>query len=411
MYGSPKDVRYNLRLFFIDGMAYMPSLTLISVATVIPFFLERLSASTFQIGLAAALAGICALITQPLFGSLASRAKNTSRAFGQILLLQRLVFLAFIICIPFLSYNYALLIRMFLIFWGLFNLFVGSYGVFFPMILLTLIPPEKRGAIRGFGSAAGSVLSMGATALIPVVLYNISFPYNFTLIFLVGIIFLLIDAIVFLLMRDHGHLEPYKAMSVLNYIKSMPATIRDNPKFRAIILTCTLMIAANSLLPYYTLNAIRNYNATESHLAILAVLAVISNAVGYAYFGLVVDRRGPIMAFAIAAGLILSAGILALVTDSLYLLFVAWVLASMGSTAYFLSTSLLVGEVGAADKLPLYAGVINIISMAFSSAIVLLLAPVLENVGFSVLFVTVAICGGFSLIINISILKKPIKDN
>ena len=90
MYGSTKDIRHNLRLIFIDGVLFIPSVTLISIATVIPFFLERLGASTLQLGMAASLALICALITQPIFGSIASRSKAIHKSFGKTILLQPL---------------------------------------------------------------------------------------------------------------------------------------------------------------------------------------------------------------------------------------------------------------------------------------------------------------------------------
>jgi len=44
--------------------------------------------------------------------------------------------------------------------------------------------------------------------------------------------------------------------------------------------------------------------------------------------------------------------------------------------------------------------------MALSAAVVLLLAPVLESLGFIPIFVTVLICGLLSLLINMLVLKK-----
>ena len=406
MYGNPKNIRHNTRLFFTGAMMFTPSLTLISIATVIPFFLERLGASTIQIGMAAALALICMLVTQPFFGSLASRKVLLHKTFGKILMLQRVIFLFFLLSIPLLSENSALLIWLFLVFWGIFSLFVGSYGVFYPLILLRLLPPEKRGFARGLGSAIGNFLGMGAAALIPVILYRFSHPYDFVLIFSAGLFFLFIDATIFFLMRDSGSPKSNTPMSVIAYIKEMPATLRENKAFRYLVVTCALLIVANSLLPYYTLYAMRIFQASESTIAAFAFIAVVSNAVGFVVFGKIVDRRGPIITVAVAACLVLSAGVLALATNSLNLLFVAWAIANLGNTAYAISMSLLIGEVNAADKLPLYAGVLNTISLAFSAAIVMGLAPILENVGFTILFVIVAICGGVSFLFNRFILKK-----
>ena len=145
MYGSQKDIRHNLKMFVMDGVSFMPSLALISITAVIPFFLDQLGATTFQIALAASMTMICALLTQPLFGVIASRSKIMNRTFGKILFLQRSIFLIFIVLIPVFAGADALLVNLFLIFWGIFNLFAGSYAVFHTPLVLKLLPPDKRG--------------------------------------------------------------------------------------------------------------------------------------------------------------------------------------------------------------------------------------------------------------------------
>jgi uncharacterized membrane protein len=68
--------------------------------------------------------------------------------------------------------------------------------------------------------------------------------------------------------------------------------------------------------------------------------------------------------------------------------------------------SILIGEVTPAGKLPLYAGVMNIVSLTLSSVVLLMLAPVLESAGFSLLFIVVILCGVFSLVTNFLLLRK-----
>jgi len=406
VFGSEKNIRHNLRLFFIDGIVFMPAMTLISITTVIPYFLEQLGASTLQIAMAASMAMVCTFITQPLFGSLASRARELRRTFGKILLTQRTIFLVFVLCIPLFSANPPMLTWMFLAFWGVFNIFVGSYNVFYTSLLMKLLPPEKRGAVRGAGFAIGSGLGVAMAALIPMVLSRVVFPYNFVLIFSIGILFLLVNGTLFLLMKEHEDIESREPMGIVQYIKGFRTSILSDVPFRTLILTSTFLVIANSLLPFYTVYAIRIFSATESNVATLAALAVVSNAIGFIVFGLVIDRRGPFSALVIAACMIISAAIFALVTNTLILLFVAWVLANLGATSYGMTASLMLGEVTPAGKLPLYVGVLTTISLATSSAVLLLLAPTLEHMGFAPLFLTVLICGAAGLFASLFILRK-----
>lgn len=409
MHGTKKDISHNLALFFIDGVLFMPAMTFIAIATVIPFFLEYLGASTMQIAMAASLAFICTFLMQPLFGSIASRTRVMSKTFGWILITQRVIFLAFALVIPLFAFSPPLLVWMFLFFWGVFNIFVGSYSVFFTPLLLKLLPPEKRGAMRGIGFAIGSLLGVGVAVLIPVIINRFVFPYNFVIIFASGTILLIFDAILFLLMREHEDVEPRVPLSVLQYIKGIPSSVKEDTLFRTMIIICTLMVVANALLPYYTLYALRVFNATESHIANLSALAIISAAVGFIIFGIIVDRWGPVLTSIIAACFITVAGVLALVSNSLSLLYVAWVFASLGNTCYLVTVSLLLDKVTSSGKIPLYVGVLTTISLVLSSAVLLLLAPALERIGFSLLFWVVSICGAGSLAVNLLSFSKQIK--
>jgi len=411
MYGSVKDVRHNLFLFVVDGIVYMPAMTLISITTIIPYFLEQLGASTFHIAIAVAMTFICSFISQPFFGSIASRSHKLHITNGKILLLQRTVFLAFILCIPLLVRSQNLLIWTFLAFWGLFNLFVGSYNIFYTSLLLKILPPDKRGAIRGMGFAIGAALGVGVAALIPVLLSSFSFPYNYMLIFIIGSVLLIIDGILFFFMREFDESEPRIPMSVGEYFKEMPSTVRDNPAFRTMIITCTFLVIANSLLSYYTLYAIRIFHASETDLATLSALAVISVSVGYVAFGFILDRKGPKTTSIIAACLIITAGFLALTTRSLSFLFIAWIFANLGSTCSGVTITLLLGDVSPPSKVPLHVGVYTVISLAISSAVVLIFGPVLEYFGFTILFASVLVCGALSLLINIFVLRKYLLQN
>jgi len=406
MYGSEKEVRHNLRMFFIDGITFMPSMALISIAAVIPYFLDQLGATTFQIAMATSMTLICVFITQPFFGYIASRSKIMNITFGKILVLQRISFLIFILLIPVFAGMNAALINIFLVFWCIYNIFVGSYSVFHTPLIIRLLPPDKRGGFRGIGFAIGSMLGVGMSALIPLILTHFVFPYNYMVIFSLGLGFQFVNAAVFFFMRESKEAPPTEPMGMMQYIKQMPTSIRESPAFRPMILTCIFLAIANALLPYYTLYAIRRFSATETDIALLAGLAIFTGAIAFIVFGYIVDRKGPRIIAVLVASLITCAGVLALTTNTLGFLFVAWVLANFGNSGTMLATSLLLGEVSPSAKLPLYVGVYFTISMALSAVFVLLLAPTLENLGFVPLFVIVLACGLLSLSINLFVLRK-----
>ena len=405
-FGSPKDIKRNVILYFLDGVTFMPSVALISMATVIPFFLEQLSASTIHFAIAAATVTICSFIAQPIFGSVVSRTRLVAKTFAKILFAQRFIFLGFVLCMPLFASNHTLFIWVFLFFWAVFNLFSNSGMAFNAVLILKLLPPEKRAGMRGVGFAVGNIIALGLTALIPGILGGFSFPYNFMIIFLLGLFFLFLNAAGFWLMKEHEDIEPRIPMSVMESIKGIPTSLKDDATFRAMILTCMLLVVANSLIPFYTLYAIRVFSATEPQIALLATLAIISSIVVNIVFGFIVDRKGPVKVSPLAGVFVVFAGVLALMTSSMNVLYIAWVLAHLGSGAYGKTTMLMLGDVSPAGKVPLYVSVLFTISMALSSLFVLLLGPILENVGFAVLFIVVIVCGSISLYLNLFVFQR-----
>jgi len=405
-FGSPKDIKRNVILYFLDGVTFMPAAALIFMATVIPFFLEQLSASTTHFAIAAATITICSFVAQPIFGSIASRTRLIAKTFAKILFAHRLVFLGFVLCMPLFASNHILFIWVFLFFWAVFNLFANSGMVFNAVLVLKLLPPEKRAGMRGVGFATGNMIALGVTALIPWILGGFSFPYNFMIIFSIGLFFLMLNAAGFWLMKEHEDIEPRIPMSVIQSVKGIPISLKEDATFRSMILTCMFLVVANSLIPFYTLYAIRVFSASEAQIALLATLAISTGIFINIVFGFIIDRKGPVKVSPLAGAFVILAGVIALGTNSMNVLYVAWVLAHLGSGLYNKTTMLMLGDVSPAGKVPLYVSVLFTISMALSSLFVLLLGPVLENVGFVILFIIVITCGSISLCLNLFVFQR-----
>ncbi|MCL2249201.1 MAG: hypothetical protein FWC13_08015 [Oscillospiraceae bacterium] len=406
MYSNQKDVRHNLKMFFIDGLSFMPSMALISITAVIPSFLNQLGASTFQIALATSMSFVCVLLAQPFFGFVASRAVLMHRTFSKILFFQRFLFLVFVMLIPVFSGYNTVLVHLFLGFWAVFNLFVGSYAVFFTPLVIRLLPPDKRGGFRGIGQAIGSLIGVGMSALIPVILSSFAFPYNYMVIYALGAAFMFINVVAFYMMRENKDAEPTEPMRLLEYIKGMPGAVRESSTFRAMICTCVFLAIANALLAFYTLFALRVFYATEMHIALLTGLAIFSTAVTQIVFGYIVDKFGPRITALMCAFFVAAAGITALSAGTLNVLLVAWVFANIANAGFMVTVTLLLGIVSPSTKMPLYVGAFNTITALLSALIILVLPPILEGLGFVPLFSIVTACGVLSFTFNMFLLRK-----
>ena len=100
-----------------------------------------------------------------------------------------------------------------------------------------------------------------------------------------------------------------------------------------------------------------------------------------------------------------AAGIVGLVANSFPMLAVAWVLANLGNACYKQTVMLMLGDVSPKGKAPMYVGILFSISTLLSSVVVLGLAPVLESLGFTALFVLVSVCGAVGWYLNVRVFQ------
>lgn len=409
-YGGSRAVRRNVFLFFMDGVTFQPSIALISMTAVIPLFLDRLQASTLEFAIAAAIVPVCIFASQPVFVALCSRVRRMGRSFAWVLFAQRAVFLAFVLSMPLLAGSSQAMTWVFLGSWAVFNLMAGSGTVFNVPLVLKLLPPSKRAGMRGVGFAVGNVISLGMAALIPVAIDRLAFPHSFMLLFGIGLLFLFANAAGFWLMDEGDDVEARHPVRVTDYMAAIPTTLIGDPVFRAMVGSAVALVVANSLLPFYTLYAIRDLSATDEHISLLAALAIVTAVAVSLVFGFLIDRLGPVRLSPVAAVAVTAAGIVGLVGDSLPVLIVAWVLANLGNACYMQTTMLMLGDVSPRGKSPQYVGILFSISMLLSSIVVLGMAPVLETVGFGALFVLVSVCGAVGWYLNVRVFQPRLAE-
>lgn len=404
-FGGPSAVRRNAFLFFLDGVTFQPSLALISMAAVIPLLLEHLGASTAQFAIATSVVSVGTFISQPYFVSLCSRTRRMAKAFAVVLLIQRFLFLAFVLAMPLLASHHGLMTWLFLASWTIFNVLAGSGTLFNVPLVLKLLPPRRRAGLRGVGMAIGSIIALGATALIPVVIGGMAFPGSYMVLFGIGLVFLFANAAGFWFMDERDDVEPRVPMKVREYLRDIPSTLRRDATFRAMVTSCVFVVVANSLLPFYTLHAIRTFSASEEYVALLASLAIVTGVAVNLTFGFIIDRKGPVALSPVAAIAATAAGVVGLASGSLVGVSIAWVLANVANACYMKATMLMLGDVSPSGRAPSYVGILFSISMLVSSVVVLALAPLLDATGFTALFVIVGGCGAVAWFYNVRVFQ------
>ncbi|UOF88715.1 MFS transporter [Fodinisporobacter ferrooxydans] len=392
--GDMDAKKRNFILMFIDPIVFTIGMTFLSVNAVMTYFLSNLGASTFEIGLANALVSIGAFVSQPIFAKKVMNLPYKLKTFVKLLFAQRIFFLAFILTIPFFSVSHPhFMVMLFLICWLGFNFFVGSYGPFYMSLFVKMIAVQQRGRLKGYSGGIGNLLGLGIAYLIGILLADIKFPYNYTVVFAIGIILLLIDVFVFALMKELPDQITKININYFQYYKSIPKNFSDNPTFKKIVIAFSFMIISQVSLAYYTLYAVRDFAANSMQIALFTGLAGLVNFLGNICFGILADKRSHRFVLIAASACGAFAGIFALTIHQLWAVFVAFALTNVCLTGYNLSNGILIIETVTKEKLPMCISINTVITLIVSSIVTIGSSFLIDTFSFSIVFLITAIAG------------------
>jgi len=389
--------RNNL-LFYVDTILFVIAMSFISINTVIPYFLNTLGATTFEISLASTLVGVGTFISQPYFAHKVIRLAYKIPTFIRILSIQRFFFLGFVLTIPFLvNVSPRFTILVFLICWGIFNFFVGAYSPFFMSLFSKMVPDKNKGRLLGYSSAIGNVVALLFSIIIGILLTRLPFPYNFTCIFGLGTFFLLLDNLDFLLMKEPPDKIIGQPMNTWEYIKNIPTLFKNYPKIATLITGYSLFVISNVSLVYYTLYAIRRYHAQATEIALFTGIAIAINILGNILFGIIADHHSYRLVLQIAAVCGSLASIIILTIPGLFAVFFAFSLSNLCACGYMLCSSILIMKNAPEGQFPIFISTNIMVTLVISSVFSLVSGLIVDRFSFSPIFVLTGLagCGAF----------------
>ncbi|MFC5449187.1 MFS transporter [Paenibacillus aestuarii] len=387
--------RRNYVFLFLDTVLFMNAMTFLSVNTVITYFLANLGANTFEVGLVNALVSIGSFVSQPFFAKRVMNLTHKAKVFVRILFIQRIFFLLFTLTIPFVADSHPrLMVLIFLVCWAVFNLFVGSYGPFYMSLFAKFVTEHTRGRMRGFSSGTGSLLALGSAALCGSILSHIQYPYNYTLVFFIGVLLLLLDVLTFAMMKE---MEPDAVKKVdfnyFQYFKAIPAMFREFKAYQRTVIGFSFTVAAQVGLAYYAFYAVRMFGADSTVIAWFTAITGLSNIAGSFLFGIMADRVGHrrVLILSSAAGGIGS--LLIVLTPSLWTVYIAFALSNLCVIGYNLSSGILILEQLPRERLPMGISVNAMITLCTSSILTIVSSWLADQISFAAVFLIAGLAG------------------
>lgn len=381
--------RFNKNRFiaFIDPALFINGMIFLNINTVIPYFLLSLSATSFHISFANFLATLGSFLPSLFVARFVQKLRVKTKAFAKLLFIQRISFLIFAFFLPFLIKNFGntFTIHMFLLFYGIFNMFVGTYGPFYFSIINKILPYEERGKIIGRGSAIGNLVAIFTTYLLNFYLNSFSFPYNFVLIFSTGMVILFIDAVLFYIIDEPEEETQEESLPLGVFLLRAFSFFKRDLNFKRLVFSFIFLGLSLTSLPYFIVYATKSFKG-YNFVTIFNLVAIITSILGNYILG----ELTKILGYKKVLSLGMFLGILglfwALVLRNIYLLLSGFALLNLTFVANILTTGFLITSISPKEDLPVYLALSNTLTMSISSLMHIANGFIINYMGFEALF-------------------------
>lgn len=389
-----KHRKRNFLLMFMDTVLFTNAMTFLSIHVIITYFLTTLGATTFEIGLANAIVSIGAFISQPVYAKKVINLPMKLKTFVRILLTQRIFLLLFVCSIPvFAESQPRLMVILFLIFWAIFSWFIGSYGPFYMSVFAKMIAQNQRGRLRGYSGSVANLLALGSALLASLLLKEIPFPYNYTIIFAIGAIILIADALVFAFMKEEpDQVNPIR-INYIQYFLAIPVIFRENRKFMIMVIGFTFIMISQVTIAYYALYAVRVFDAGAYEIGLLAAITGLVNILGNIAFGIMADKYSHRLIVVISSALGAVAGFLVIGIPYMWAVYVAYALTNLCLSGYNLSGGILIIENVQKEKLPMCISINSMITLVVSSVVTVGSSFLVDQISFTSVFIIAGAAG------------------
>lgn len=386
-FGIANGVLFNIGTAFVDPF------------TVLPTLVASLTPSKIAVGLVSGIGNSGWYLPQLLTaGYLQSkplkRPVYVAGAIGRTVSL-----LALIPCVHLLGVNSGAALIAFFILYGLYSIAGGLSGPAFLDIVAKTVPTVKLGSFFGHRMFWGGIGGIGAGLLVRYILGSraLSFPDEYTLLFIVASVVFLPGWIVFTLVHEPPGRVPAVAQPLLRFLLKSPSTVRANPRFRLLLASSLLSGSVGIAMPFYIVYARQVLEVPVGTVGTYIAVQMAGSVVLVPLWAYLNDRRGPrtlllavnatcLFATAIALGATLLPGATVLGRAALMLVF--FPLTAVGSGTFMGYTRYLFG-IAPEEQRTLYIGIHNTM-FAFTTFLPLLGGVILDASSFQVLF-TVAV--------------------
>jgi MFS family permease len=193
----------------------------------------------------------------------------------------------------FLSVNRPLLaLAVFLILYAWFTFGAGVVVVGWQDMISKIIPFNRRGRFFGITTFLGNASSILGALAVAFVLEKFSFPAGYVFSFTAAGVLILLSWFILILVREPAIPSSKPTVSQLEYLRSLPRAVRNEPNFRRYIISQIIFSLSGMSAGFLMVYGARTWNLPDSKAGGFIIAMQVGQSLSNLFFGFLADRKG-----------------------------------------------------------------------------------------------------------------------
>ena len=270
------------------------------------------------------------------------------------------------------------------------------------------VPTATRGRFFALSSLAAGVVGFGASVIVAEVLARVPAPHSYGVCFLLAAATLGLSWLALAFVREPAGRATRAPVGLGVYLARVPGLLRRDRNLSWFLAARAFAIAGTMAGGFYTVHALRAWEAPPSRAGVFTALLVVGHALGTLTLGWVADHAGHRLVLLAGAAATVAASVVALLAPSLAVFELVFVLFGVHTAAVSVSAlNVLLEFAPSQDERPTYIGLGSTAMAPVAFATPLIGGLMADALGFRVVFLTALGCGVVGLLMLATRVHDP----
>jgi len=361
------DVKRNFYLNIFDGAIFAFAMSFVSLQTVFPILVKKISGSDFAIGLIPVVWAAGFNFPQILVANHIRKLPFKKPWMLKTALAQRFPWLFIAILVLFFLEDLSPEVALICILASLGLAAVGG-SINFPGwfdLFSKITPVQLRGRQFAYRSVLGAALGVFGGVVVVVVLDEYEYPQNFGILFLLTFFTMMVSYIFLLLLKEDKPNPSTQLLGHTEFYKRLFTIVRKEKNYRNFLVSDALMMLANMSHAFFAVYAVEKFSLPDSYAGTFTIVMMASMIIGSLYFGYIADKHGHKINLLWASAFIGVACLIAILSPIIELYYFVFVGAALNIILLQVSRITIVAEICSEDDRPTYVALTNVVIAPF----------------------------------------------